>query len=94
MQFNQLMRFYVSRNGFNPGAKFVIVFNNPNVHATNATQLHLAHKLFHLMYDGYNAANVVFLYAADADQYNIYVTNPYKNKTHCGKEFVLTYFQS
>lgn len=37
------------------------------------------------MYDGYNAANVVLLYATDAKQYNIYVTNPYRNKTKCGK---------
>lgn len=84
-KFNQLMRSYISQASFNPGAKFLILFINPNVHTTNATQRELAYKLFRLMYDRYNAANVVFLYATDATQYNIYVTNPYQNKTKCGK---------
>lgn len=79
------MRSYISQASFNPGAKFLILFINPNVHTTNATQRELAYKLFRLMYDRYNAANVVFLYATDATQYNIYVTNPYRNKTKCGK---------
>lgn len=79
------MRSYISQASFNPGAKFLILFTNPNVNPTNATQRELAYKLFRLMYDGYNAANVMLLYATDAKQYNIYVTNPYRNKTKCGK---------
>lgn len=79
------MRSYITQHSFNPGAKFLILFINPNVHPTDKVQKELAYKLFRLMYDGFNAANVMFLYAVDATQYNIYVTSPYRNKTHCGK---------
>lgn len=80
------MRSYISKYTFNPGAKFLILFINPNVHPTSATEKDLAYKLFQLMYDRYNAANVIFLYAnIDANQYNIYITKPFRNTTHCGK---------
>lgn len=79
------MRSYVAQSAFNPGAKFLILFINPNDHSTDTTQKNFAYKLFRLMYDGYNAANVVFLYASGADFYSIYVTNPYQNPTECGK---------
>lgn len=85
LQFNRLMRSYISQYSFNPGAKFLILFINPNVHPTDDVQKELAYKLFRLMYDGFNAANVILLYAVDATQYNIYVTTPYRNRTHCGK---------
>lgn len=78
------MRTYIAQASFNPGAKFLILFINPNVNPTNATQKELALNLFRLMYDRYNAANVVFLHASDATAYNIYVTNPYQNRTQCG----------
>lgn len=79
------MQSYISKDAFNPGAKFLILFANPNIHGTNAIQKELATKLFSLMYNRYNAANVIFLYANDASSYNIYVTNPFRNKTECGK---------
>lgn len=79
------MRSYISQASFNPGAKFLILFINPNVHPTEDVQKELAFTLFRLMYDRYNAANVMLLYANKAFQYNIYVTNPYRNTTHCGK---------
>lgn len=82
------MRTHIIRHSFNPGAKFIILFINPNVYATQKLmQTNQAHELFRLMYDRYNAANVLFLYTLNGNDYNIYVTNPYQNKTHCGKLF-------
>lgn len=71
----------------------MILFINPNVHVTRALESDLAFKLFRLMYDRYNAANVVFICASNSNAYNIYVTNPYHNETHCGNRFIplLTY---
>lgn len=86
------MRSHIIRSGFNPGAKFIILFINPNVHSTIATQNTLAFQLFQLMYDRYNAANVVFLYAFDYNVYSVYVTNPYQNKTHCGNHLIRMVF--
>lgn len=79
------MRTHIIRHSFNPGAKFIILFINPNVYATNTMQTNHAYEIFRLMYDRYNAANVVFLYTRNGNDYNIYVTNPYQNKTNCGK---------
>lgn len=84
VKFNQMMRSYILPNAFNPGAKFVILFINPNVRSTNTWQNVFAHKLFRLMYDRYNAANVMLICATSGSEYNIYVTNPYQNKTQCG----------
>lgn len=82
------MHSYVSLSSFNPGAKFIILFINPDVRFSNAEQLILARQMFSLMYDRYNAANVVFLMATDADSYKIFVTNPYMNQNmECGNEF-------
>lgn len=81
------MRSYVTQGSFNPGAKFLILFINPNDHSTIENQRQFASELFHLMYDGYNAANVMFLYATSGDIYNIFVTLPYQNRTECGKCF-------
>lgn len=75
----------ISRASFNPGAKFIILFINLNIRSTNESQKKFAFDLFSLMYDRYNAANVMFLYAVDGDEYNIYVTNPYLNAEKCGK---------
>lgn len=82
------MRSYITKGPFNPGAKFLILFINPNDHSTIENQRKFASELFHLMYDGYNAANVMFLYATAGDIYNIFVTLPYQNRTECGKCFV------
>lgn len=76
------MRTHILRHSFNPGAKFIILFINPNVYSTNI--VNRAYEIFRLMYDRYNAANVVFLYTRNGNDYSIYVTNPYQNKTHCG----------
>lgn len=87
-KFNNMMRTHIIRHSFNPGAKFIILFTDSNIFARNATramEMNMAHELFRLMYDRYNAANVVLLYTWNGDKYNVYVTNPYQNKTHCGK---------
>lgn len=36
------------------------------------------------MYNRFNAANVIFLYAFDVSKYIVYVTNPYRNTESCG----------
>lgn len=85
------MRTHIIRHSFNPGAKFIILFNDPSIFVLNATQamqMKQASEFFHLMYDRYNAANVVFLHTWNGNDYNIFVTNPYQNKTHCGKRIV------
>lgn len=82
------MRTHIIRHSFNPGAKFIILFHAQSISAligSQAMQMNRAHEFFRLMYDRYNAANVVFLYARNGNDYDIYVTNPYQNKTHCGK---------
>lgn len=79
-----MMRQYISRASFNPGAKFIILYINPNVLTTIAAQHDRAYRLFRLMYDRFNAANVVFLHAIDTDVYKIFVTDPYENSDDCG----------
>lgn len=85
-QFKRLMLQYVSRAAsFNPGAKFIILHNNPMERKTNPEhQSEFAFDVFSLMYNRYNAANVVFLYATDVEKYSVYVTNPYRNVNECG----------
>lgn len=75
----------VSRASFNPGARFIILFVNPNVKSTMEAQEIFAYDLFRLMYDRFNAARVIFLHAVNADEYNIFVTHPYTNTEECGK---------
>lgn len=84
LQLDQFIRQYIRKISYNPGGKFLILFINPNILSTNATQRTIARRLFEIMYDGHNAANVIFLYAIDAYEYNIYVTNPYRNLNECG----------
>lgn len=83
------MRQYISRASFNPGAKFLILFINSFASSSTFAQKELAFRLFKLMYDRYNAANVVFLYAVDVEVYNVYVTNPYTNPDECGRYSML-----
>lgn len=80
------MQTHIISHSFNPGGKFIILFVNPNVFVTNVTQSNQAYEIFRLMYDRYNAANVVFLHTNNGNDYSIYVTNPYQNKTNCGKK--------
>lgn len=77
---------YVSRAAsFNPGAKFIILYNNPLERHTNPErQSEFAYQVFGLMYKRYNAANVIFLYATDVEKYAVYVTSPYRNENECG----------
>lgn len=81
------MRQYVSRASFNPGAKFLILFIAPKFELNPKSQTKFAYNLFRLMYVGYNAANVIFLYATKADEFNLYITNPYQMQ-ECGKYYV------
>lgn len=88
------MRNYVTRITFNPGAKFIILYNNPNIRSTNESRQKLAFRMFKLMYDRYNAANVIFMHVIDAYDYAIYVTEPYENTMECGwsKEKIFLFF--
>lgn len=79
------MRNYVTRNSFNPGAKFIILCNNPNMFSSKESRQKLAFRMFKLMYDRYNAANVIFMHVIDAYDYGIYVTEPYDNTKECGR---------
>lgn len=80
-----MLRGHISRAfSFNPGAKFLILFHDDKHHLTKTEKSDLAFKIFELMYNRYNAANVIFLYAIHIDTYNIYVTNPYRNPKECG----------
>lgn len=79
------MRKFVSRAQFNPGAKFIILFIAPKFELNVKAQKTFAYDLFELMYVGYNAANVIFLYATKADEFSVYVTNPYQNDEECGE---------
>lgn len=36
------------------------------------------------MYNRYNAANVMFLYAVNIEKYDVYVTDPFRNTNQCG----------
>lgn len=85
-QFKRVMLQYVSRAAsFNPGAKFIILFNSPIERRKSAEhQAEFAFQLFSLMYKRYNVANVIFLYATDVEKYSVYVTNPYRNANECG----------
>lgn len=85
-QFKRLMLQYVSRAAsFNPGAKFIILYNNPmDRHQERTHSAEFAFQVFKLMYNRYNAANVIFLYASDVEKYSVYVTNPYRNTEACG----------
>lgn len=78
------MRNYVTRNSFNPGAKYIILYNNPNIFSTKESRQKLAYRMFKLSYDRYNAANVIFMHVIDAYEYDIYVTEPYENTKECG----------
>lgn len=80
------MRHFVSRAAsFNPGAKYIILYNNPMEQRRNETRrIAYAFRMFQLMYNKYNAANLIFMYATDAEKYAIYVTNPYRNANECG----------
>lgn len=85
-QFKRVMLQYVSRAAsFNPGAKFIILFNNPLEQKRNRQhEMDFAFQVFKLMYVRYNAANVILLYATDVEKYSVYVTNPYRNANECG----------
>lgn len=69
---------------FNPGAKFIILYNNPADSLKTPKKDEFAYKIFSLLYDRFNAANVIFLYAIDVSKYIVYVTNPYRNTEACG----------
>lgn len=80
-----MLQFVSRAASFNPGAKFIILFNNPMERRKNREHhLEIAFQVFSLMYDRYNAANVIFLYATDVEKYSVYVTNPYRNADECG----------
>lgn len=79
------MKNFVSRAAsFNPGGKFLILFNNPNEPRSPEFGADLASRIFSMMYKTFNVANAIVLFAIDAHAYNVYVTDPYNNKDECG----------
>lgn len=84
-QLSALMKGYISRAySFNPGAKFLILLHDFNHGNDDGEKNETAFKVFSLMYNRYNAANVIFLYAVDVNRYNVYITNPYQDPHECG----------
>lgn len=78
---------FVSRaSAYNPAGRFLILYNNPDFrhNATNSGES-LAELYFHLMYDKFSAANVVFCYATSIQTYSIFITDPYRNAKTCGR---------
>jgi hypothetical protein len=89
------MKNYVSRAlSFNPGGKFLILYNQPSEMRSLKFGHDLTFRIFTMMYKSFNVANVVILYAISDKTYNVYVTDPYKNDRQCGRnsifEFVFT----
>lgn len=82
------MRNFIARAAsFNPGAKYLILYNNPDEPKRKRLGADIAFQIFTLMYKRFNAANVIILYAIDEQLYNIYFTDPFRNKEDCGIEF-------
>lgn len=69
---------------FNPGGRFLILFNNPNEPRSLEFGSELAFRIFTKMYKKFNVAHVIILFAIDSHTYNVYVTDPYNNKNECG----------
>lgn len=85
-QFKNSMQFLVSRmSAYNAAAKFLILFNNPDYqhNATNNDES-LAELFLRLMYDKFDAANVVFCCANGILTYNVFISDPYANSENCG----------
>lgn len=81
------MKNFIARAvSFNPGAKYLILFNNPDEPQRMSMGMDIAFQIFTLMYKRFNVANVIILYAIDEKLYNIYYTDPYHNKKECGIE--------
>ncbi|XP_037024283.1 uncharacterized protein LOC119066111 [Bradysia coprophila] len=80
-----LQNVVVKSPSWNPGARFLVLFNNPDVRidANGYSGVDIASKFFDLLYNRFNVARAVILYASGIKTYNIYVTNPYKNEGDC-----------
>lgn len=76
---------YIFRASFNPGGRFIILFNNLNQTGTKESREMFAYELFQWMYKKLNVARVILLYATDSYTNELYVTNPYRNIENCGK---------
>lgn len=70
---------------WNPGARFLLLFNNPYMRQMGCNGTEIASKIFEMMYSKFNVARVVILYATGIQTYNVYVTNPYKDEKDCRK---------
>lgn len=71
-------------SSWNPGARFLILFNNPDLRQMGCKGTDIASNIFEIMYK-FNAARVVILYATGVKTYDVYVTNPYKDEKDCSK---------
>lgn len=82
------MKNYVSRAlSFNPGGKFLILYNQPTEMRSSKFGHDLTFRIFTMMYKQFNAANVIILYAINEQTYNVYVTDPYKSSRECGRVY-------
>lgn len=81
----------VKSSSWNPGARFLLLFNNPDLRmdAADYNGTDIVSKIFDLMYHRFNAARVVILYATGIKTYNVYITNPYKDQKDCRKDAIL-----
>lgn len=87
------MKHFVSRAiSFNPGAKYLILYNQPEETDLPASHtMQMAFRIFTMMYKVFNAANVVLLYAFSDRGYKVLITDPYKNTDECGKVGLFIY---
>lgn len=70
-------------SSWNPGAKFLLLFNNPDLRYDDVNGTNTASKIFELMYHEFNVPRVVILYATGIKTYNVFNTNPYRDENDC-----------
>lgn len=78
------MQYIVRTASWNPGGRFLILFNNPDFRANQTNGFDIATIVFQSMNDEFNAINVIFCYASGILTYDVYKTNPYNNPNECG----------
>lgn len=91
-QFLVHMKTIVAKSSsWNPGARFLLLFNNPHLRQIGCNGTEIASKFFEILYKKYNVARVVILYATGVKTYDVYVTNPYKDENDCRKKCSLKF---
>lgn len=78
--------FVIKSSAWNPGARLLLLFNNPYLRQIGCNGTQIASKFFQTLYNKFKVANVVILYATGVKTYDVYVTNPYTNDHDCRKK--------